>query len=71
LQLAKKSGQLLFSLRQVPFHLSANIRYVVDFVEFWADGTVRFVDIKGFRTPMYKLKKKQVEAEYPITIIEI
>ena len=71
LQLAKSSGQLLFVLRQVPFHLEAGIRYVVDFVEFWADGSVRFVDVKGFKTPMYRLKKKQVEAAYPITITEI
>ena len=71
LVLAKKSGDLLFFLRQVPFHLQAGIRYVCDFVEFWKTGEVRFVDIKGFKTPMYTLKKKQVEAAYPITITEI
>lgn len=71
LNLARISGQLLFALRQVPFHLAGNIRYIVDFVEFWADGSVRFVDVKGVRTPMYKLKKKQVEAAYPVTITEV
>jgi len=48
LSLAQKSGQLLFFLRQVPFHLGGGVRYVCDFAEFWANGEVRFVDTKGF-----------------------
>ena len=43
---------------------------VVDFVEFWADGTVNFIDVKGYKTPQYKRNKKLVEALYPIEIIE-
>jgi hypothetical protein len=70
LLLAKKSGELLFALRQVPFHHSSGVRYIVDFVEFWKDGTIRFVDTKGVKTPMYKVKKKMIEAEFPITITE-
>lgn len=70
LLLAKKSGDLLFFLRQVPFHLPGNVRYVCDFAEFWKSGEVRFVDVKGFRTPMYGVKLRQVEALYPIQIIE-
>lgn len=68
--LAKKSGELIFFLRQVPFHLDGGVRYVCDFAEFWRSGEVRFVDTKGFRTPMFKVKKKMVEARYPVTIIE-
>lgn len=71
LLLAKQSGDLLFFLRQVPFHLPGNVRYVCDFAEFWKDGDVRFVDVKGFRTPMYKAKLKIVEATYPIKITEV
>jgi hypothetical protein len=70
LLLAKRSGELLFALRQVPFHHSSGVRYVVDFLEFWADGTVRVVDVKGIRTPMYKVKKKMIESEFPIKIEE-
>lgn len=70
LLLAQKSGELLFALRQVPFHHSSGVRYVVDFVEFWRDGSVRFVDVKGLKTQMYKVKKKMVETEFPIQIIE-
>ncbi len=71
LLLARQSGSLLFFLRQVPFHLPGGVRYVCDFVEFWSSGEVRFVDVKGFKTPMYTAKRKIVEAQYPIKITEV
>lgn len=71
LLLAQKSGDLLFFLRQTPLHIGGGVRYVVDFCEFWKSGEVRFVDCKGFATPMYKAKKKIVESLYPIKIIEV
>lgn len=71
LLVAQKSGELIFFLRQVPFHLQSGVRYVVDFVEFWKNGEVLFVDVKGMKTPMYKVKKKLVESEFPITITEV
>lgn len=70
LLLARKSGELLFALRQVPFHLPGGVSYRVDFLEFWRDGDVRAVDVKGFKTRAYIDKKKLVEALYPIKIIE-
>lgn len=69
--LLQRAGEVLFFLRQVPFHLPGKIKYVCDFVVFWVDGSVTIEDIKGFKTAMYILKKKQVEALYPITITEI
>ena len=73
LKLAQKSGELLFFLRQVPLHLPGNVKYVCDFLEFWAPkngepGDVVFTDIKGMETATFKLKKKQVESLYPIEI---
>jgi hypothetical protein len=70
LLLLKKAGDILFFLRQVPFHLPGNIKYLCDFVIFWTNGEVTFEDVKGIKTPMYILKKKQVEALYPIEITE-
>lgn len=70
LLLAKKSGDLVFFLRQVPFHLPGGVRYVVDFVEFWKNGEIRFVDVKGMSTPMYLAKKRILEDLYPVKIIE-
>lgn len=68
LKVMKSSGHILFFLRQVPFHLPGGVKYVVDFVEFHADGDIRFVDVKGMETSEFVAKKKMVEALYPITI---
>jgi len=65
------NGEILFFLRQIPFHLVAQVKYVCDFLVFWSNGQITFEDVKGLKTDMYKLKKKQVEATYPITIKEI
>ena len=62
------SGLVVFFLRQVPFHLPGEIIYRVDFQEFWSNGDVRFIDVKGMDTPMSKLKRKQVENLYPVKI---
>ena len=66
-----QSGEVLFFQMQPPFHLTGNVKYVCDFQVYWANGDITFEDVKGVKTPMYLLKKKQVEALYPITITEI
>jgi len=69
LQLLQKAGEIVFFLRQVPFDLPGGVKYRVDFVEFYPDGSVRFIDVKGIETDMFIMKKKQVEALYPVKII--
>lgn len=64
----KAEGRVLFWLSQVPIQLPGKTRYVVDFQVFTADGEVRFVDVKGVETETFRLKKRQVEDIYPITI---
>ncbi len=69
----QKQGQILFFLRQVPFHLSGNTKYVLDFMVFYAPngeelGNIEFVELKGMDTPMSILKIKQVQAIYGIDI---
>ena len=66
----REAGAIRMFLRQVPFDLPGNVKYRMDFVIFWGDGNVTFEDVKGRVTPMYTLKKKQVESLYPITITE-
>ena len=63
-----KSGRVVFFLMQVPFHLPNSTKYICDFAEFHSDGSVKFVDTKGFITDSFKLKKKWVESLYPVTI---
>lgn len=67
----QKAGEVRYFLLQVPFRLPGNTKYIVDFMEVHADGSIRYVDTKGFRTQTFKLKRKQVEALYPIIIEEV
>jgi len=71
LKLLQQAGKVLFFLRQTPFHLPGNVKYVCDFVVFWENGEVTIEDVKGMKTPIYVLKKKQVETLYPVKITEI
>jgi hypothetical protein len=67
-KLLQAKGEIVLQLRQVPFHLPGQVTYRLDFLEFYSNGNVRFVDVKGRDTPMSKLKRKQVEALYDIEI---
>lgn len=71
LRALQSAGEVLFFLRQVPFHLPGGVRYVLDFLVFWADGHQSFEDVKGHRTALYRVKKRQVEALYPVRITEL
>jgi len=66
----EKSGEILYFLMQVPFNLPGGVKYVCDFMLVYPDELIRYVDAKGFKTQMYILKKKQVEALFPIKIEE-
>jgi hypothetical protein len=63
--------EVAYFLRQVPFDLIGGMKYRVDFMEVWADGSIHWIDVKGFRTQTYKIKRRMVEATYPIKIIEV
>jgi uncharacterized protein DUF1064 len=54
----KASGAILDWLEQVAIKLPGGIRYVVDFLVIGLDGTVRFVEVKGYPTAAYKLKMR-------------
>ena len=71
LKLLQSSGEILFFLRQVPFHLPGNVKYICDFLIFWKNYDITIEDVKGMKTPTYITKKKIVQAIYPIQIIEI
>ena len=71
----ERSGAILKLERQVPFQLFAAqlgsdikavpvAKYVADFVVTEKDGTKGIFDSKGFRTEVYKIKKKLFEACY-------
>jgi len=70
LKLLKESKRISYFLMQTPIHIPG-AKYVCDFVVFDLEGKAIYEDVKGFKTDVYKLKKKMVEALYPIKIIEI
>lgn len=49
----------------------AATKYVADFKVTYADGRIEIIDVKGMKTPVYRLKKKLVESKYGIEIKEV
>ncbi len=68
LKLLVMAKEVVFFLRQVPFHLPGKTTYRVDFQVFYTDETVGFIDVKGVETKEFIRAKKQVEALYPVEI---
>lgn len=69
LVLRQRAGEILFFLRQTPFHLPGGVVYRLDFLEFHADGSVHAVDVKGLETETFRVKRRLVESIYaPLTI---
>lgn len=68
LETLQRAGVITHFLWQVPFHLPGSVRYRLDFMVFYTDGNIDHVDIKGMVTAEFKIKKKQVEALYPVRI---
>jgi hypothetical protein len=60
---------------QVPFEVVVSgakiCKYLLDFKVYYADGSIEFIDVKGVKTPVYRIKKKLVEAIHGIKIIEV
>lgn len=71
LKTLKESGEVLFFLLQTRFDLPGSVIYRCDFLVFWTNGEVTIEDVKGMKTDVYEIKRKILEATYPITITEI
>jgi hypothetical protein len=68
LKTLKRIGDVEYFLMQVPIVLLGGKKYVCDFLVFYTDGRIEYVDVKGRETELFKLKKSIVEAQYPIKI---
>lgn len=71
LKLRLQAGEIKGFCRQAEFILGNNVRYKADFVVFNNDGTSEIIDVKGFKTDIYKLKKKLFEDKFNLKIIEV
>lgn len=71
LKIRKSTGEVAYWLRQVPVHLPGGTKYVVDFLVFFTDvdRAPEYVDVKGRETPVFRLKKREVEHHYPFRIV--
>jgi hypothetical protein len=68
LKMLQRSGDVLFFLMQVPFHLPGGIIYRCDFLVFNSDETCDVIDVKGVETAEFKLKRKLLEDSYPVKL---
>lgn len=63
------AGEVSYFLMQVPLRLPGGSKYVVDFLVFFTDGRApEYIDVKGRETQVFRLKKREVEHHYPITV---
>jgi hypothetical protein len=64
-----KTKEVKYFVRQVPFHIPGNTRLVIDFMVFDVDGGETVIDVKGGKpTYAWTIKRKAVEALYPVSI---
>lgn len=82
LLLLKKAGEVIDIVLQPSYELQPSyrrhgkrvepIRYIADFLVTYSDGRQEIIDVKGHRTPVYQLKKKMFEYQYPeLQIVEV
>ena len=74
LALLVKAGEISGLRLQVSYDISVNehhiCRYIADFEYVTSHGAIVTEDVKGMRTPVYKLKKKLMLAVHGIEITE-
>lgn len=68
LKVRQAAGEVLFFLRQVPVDLGSGVTWRCDFLVFLTDGTTEFVEVKGFETEAWRIKRKLVEGKYPFKV---
>lgn len=70
LKIRVATGEVDYFLMQVPLRLPGGSKYVVDFQVFFTEPGRReeYVDVKGRETQVFRLKKREIEHQYPIEI---
>ena len=71
LKLRLAANDILGFCIQPIFILSNSISYRPDFIIWNLDGTTEIIDTKGFKTDVYKLKKKLFEDKFKLKIKEV
>lgn len=65
------TGEVRYFLMQVPLRLPGGTKYVVDFLVFFTDPdrAPEYVDVKGVQTKLFRVKKREIEHQFPIQIL--
>lgn len=75
LDMLLKAGEVKKWTPQVKYEFVLNGKkicsYFLDFLVEYSNGEIRYEDVKGMQTPVYKIKKKMMKAFYDIDITEI
>lgn len=71
LETMQKAGEIFCLQYQVKFPVSATINYIADFVYLDNKLNPHIEDSKGFKTDVYKLKKKLFKEKYGREIEEV
>lgn len=71
LKMMQAAGEVKWFTCQVPFRLDGGTVYRADFLVVWWNGNVTVEDAKGYRTQVYFVKRREVEAKYGFTIQEV
>jgi ribosomal protein S8 len=69
LKLLQNEGKIRDLKLQVRFKLVQTVTYVADF-EYYEKGRRVVEDVKGFKTPVYKRKRKLMKEQHGIEILE-
>ena len=70
LKLAEQAGKIENLRCQVRYRLVQVVHYVADFVYIDESGVAVVEDVKGYKTPEYKAKKKLMESQHQIVVRE-
>ena len=69
LQLLVKAGEIkwfeVYPRKQLKVNGKLICEHIIDFVVFPKDGYLEYHEVKGFETPVWKLKKKLFKALFP------
>lgn len=65
LKLEQKEGRVVGFFMQVPLHLPGRVIYRMDFLVFYSSGDCEGIEVKGYETPEWKIKKKLIDQLYP------
>lgn len=75
LKMLEKAGEILFFRLQPSYRLQdsfkkngktyRSINYIADFEVHHKDGTIEVIDVKGYKTDVFRLKEKLFNKKYP------